>query len=233
MEDPIDQPELGIRKKTEKLQQRQKDITNGKDLLQHWQIVPREYQEVTTAALPTQTLVPVDHTASGVACPECGLYFISTKTLRQHRALRHKVMVEVDPTEAQHYQPHEHSIGGMPPCRSCKKPSNRGARSNSMCSHMRAGHDSCRRSVPQLRRRSGSHEGEPNPAPSNHDNHDAPEDGADPRPNQKISSQVPTDSTHAENELVSSEVAPKMPLLVSDTRITPVPFNIPRFHLLP
>ena len=70
---------------------------------------------------PDSPVVPVTPTVTGLACPECGVYFPSTKTLRQHLALKHKKLVTIDPNDAKNYQPHQHSLNGMPQCKHCKK----------------------------------------------------------------------------------------------------------------
>ena len=39
--------------------------------------------------------------------------------MRQHRARKHQVLVQIDPTEEAQYQPHEHSLNGLPQCKHC------------------------------------------------------------------------------------------------------------------
>ena len=51
-----------------------------------------------------------------VACPECGTYFSSLKTMRQHRARVHGIKVTRDVT----FDAARHAIGGLPQCRGCK-----------------------------------------------------------------------------------------------------------------
>ena len=50
-----------------------------------------------------------------VACPTCGVYFKSLKSMRQHRARKHGEKVERSVT----FDPAQHSTGGLPECRAC------------------------------------------------------------------------------------------------------------------
>ena len=119
--DPIDQLEQSIQQKRDKLQNKENDITNTTDIQEFWEQTHLAYKELNTTTLQDSPVVPVPPTVTGLACPECGVYFPSTKTLRQHLALKHKKLVTIDPNEAKHYQPHQHSLNGMPQCKHCKK----------------------------------------------------------------------------------------------------------------
>ena len=119
--DPVDQLEHCIRQKRDKLQTKENDITNTADIQHFWEQTHLAYKDLTTTALQDSPVVPVAPTITGLACPECGVYFPSTKTLRQHLALKHKKLVTIDPEEAKNYQPHQHSVNGMPQCKHCKK----------------------------------------------------------------------------------------------------------------
>ena len=119
--DPIDQLEQCIRQKREKLQNKENDITNTTDIQHFWEQTHLAYKELTTTTLQDSPVIPVAPTITGLACPECGVYFPSTKTLRQHLALKHKKLVTIDPEDAKNYQSHLHSINGMPQCKHCKK----------------------------------------------------------------------------------------------------------------
>ena len=119
--DPVDQLEQSIRHKRDKLQNKENDITNTTDIQQFWEQTHLAYKDLTTTTLQDTPVVPVTPTITGLACPECGVYFPSTKTLRQHLALKHKKLVTIDPDEAKNYQPHQHSINGVPQCKHCKK----------------------------------------------------------------------------------------------------------------
>ena len=119
--DPVDQLEHCIRQKRDKLQTKENDITNTADIQHFWEQTHLAYKDLTTTALQDSPVVPVVPTITGLACPECGVYFPSTKTLRQHLALKHKKLVTIDPEEAKNYQPHQHSVNGMPQCKHCKK----------------------------------------------------------------------------------------------------------------
>ena len=50
-----------------------------------------------------------------VACPTCGVYFKSLKSMRQHRARKHGEKVE----RSVAFDPAQHSTGGLPECRAC------------------------------------------------------------------------------------------------------------------
>ena len=119
--DPVDQLEQSIRHKRDKLKNKEDDITNTTDIQDFWEQTHLAYQALTTEALQDSPVVPVPPTVTGLACPECGVYFPSTKTLRQHLALKHKQLVTIDPEEAKAYQSHQHSLNGMPQCKHCKK----------------------------------------------------------------------------------------------------------------
>ena len=54
--------------------------------------------------------------ADTVACPECGLKFVSLKSMRQHRASKHKIKV----VNTQDFHPEVHSLGGLPQCSGCR-----------------------------------------------------------------------------------------------------------------
>ena len=119
--DPIDQLEQNIRQKRDKLRNKEEDITSTADIQDFWEQTHLAYQALTTTALQASPVDPVKPTVTGLACPECGVYFTSTKTLRQHLALKHKQLVTIDPEEAKHYQSHQHSLNGMPQCKHGKK----------------------------------------------------------------------------------------------------------------
>ena len=51
------------------------------------------------------------------ACSECGMYFPSSKTLRQHLARKHGIKVQ-ELVDFQH-RAAEHSVRGMPECAHC------------------------------------------------------------------------------------------------------------------
>ena len=119
--DPVDQLEQSIQQKRDKLRNKENDITNTTDIQDFWEQTHLAYQALTTKALQDSPVVPVTPTVTGLACPECGVYFTSTKTLRQHLALKHKQLVTIDPDEARNYQSHQHSLNGMPQCKHCKK----------------------------------------------------------------------------------------------------------------
>ena len=119
--DPVDQLEQSIKQKRDKLKSKEEDITNTTDIQDFWEQTYLAYQALTTIALQDSPVVPVKPTVTGLACPECGVYFTSTKTLRQHLALKHKQLVTIDPNEARAYQSHQHSLNGMPQCKHCKK----------------------------------------------------------------------------------------------------------------
>ena len=119
--DPVDQLEQSIRQKRDKLRNKEEDITSTAGIQDFWEQTHLAYQALTTTALQASPVVPVKPTVTGLACAECGVYFTSTKTLRQHLALKHKQLVTIDPEEAKHYQSHQHSLNGMPQCKHCKK----------------------------------------------------------------------------------------------------------------
>ena len=54
--------------------------------------------------------------ADTVTCPECGLQFASLKSMRQHRASKHKIKV----ANTQAFHPEVHSLGGLPQCSGCR-----------------------------------------------------------------------------------------------------------------
>ena len=119
--DPVDQLEHSIQQKRDKLRNKESDITNTAAIQDFWEQTHLTYQALTTKVLQDSPVVPVTPTVTGLACPECGVYFSSTKTLRQHLALKHKQLVTINPNEARNYQSHQHSLNGMPQCKHCKK----------------------------------------------------------------------------------------------------------------
>ena len=60
--DPVDALHTAITNKLENLMIKTSDITNNPDNLAHWRQVLQECQEVTTQALPSQTIVPTEPT---------------------------------------------------------------------------------------------------------------------------------------------------------------------------
>ena len=108
--------------KNEKNSKTKKMISRITTDIQHfWEQTHLAYKELTTTTLQDSPVIPVAPTITGLACPECGVYFPSTKTLRQHLALKHKKLVTIDPEDAKTYQSHLRSINGMPQCKHCKK----------------------------------------------------------------------------------------------------------------
>ncbi|OLP76290.1 hypothetical protein AK812_SmicGene43795 [Symbiodinium microadriaticum] len=77
--DPIDQLEQSIQQKRDKLQTKENDITNTTDIQEFWEQTHLAYKELTTKTLQDSPVVPVPPTVTGLACPECGVYFPSTK----------------------------------------------------------------------------------------------------------------------------------------------------------
>ena len=71
-------------------------------------LAPREQQGILQEIRPDA--------ADTVACPECGLTFVSLKSMRQHRASKHKIKV----VNTQDFHPEVHSLGGLPQCSGCR-----------------------------------------------------------------------------------------------------------------
>ena len=98
-------------------------IINQPQTLQYWENMLQQYlifHTDNTDAEPDSRLIPVPAQQSQpVACPVCGVYFPSSKTMRQHRGRVHKVYVSSHRHEDDTYQQQDHSAGGMPQCIHC------------------------------------------------------------------------------------------------------------------
>ena len=88
-------------------------------MLRHWEVICEQLQALTTSRPHSLSPITIPHCEEGVPCDICGMYFSSTKTMRQHRARKHQVLVHIDPAEEAQYQPHEHSVNGLPQCKHC------------------------------------------------------------------------------------------------------------------
>ncbi|CAE7224369.1 unnamed protein product [Symbiodinium natans] len=123
VQDPIDATVQRIRHKLDKLRVAEASIINQPQTLQYWESMLQQYLIFHTDnidAEPDSRLIPVPAQQSQpVACPVCGVYFPSNKTMRQHRGRVHKVYVSSHRHDDDMYQQQDHSAGGMPQCIHC------------------------------------------------------------------------------------------------------------------
>ena len=93
------------------------DITSTRQALKEWEDIVAHYQQ--QLSMQETGIKAVDNTAweQARSCPECGLYFSSIKTVRQHMARKHGIKVAA--VEGIQYRAEQHSVGGMPHCRRC------------------------------------------------------------------------------------------------------------------
>ncbi|CAE7455423.1 unnamed protein product [Symbiodinium natans] len=123
VQDPIDATVQRIRHKLDKLRVAEASIINQPQTLQYWESMLQQYLIFHTEnidAEPDSRLIPVPAQQSQpVACPVCGVYFPSNKTMRQHRGRVHKVYVSSRRHDDDMYQQQDHSAGGMPQCIHC------------------------------------------------------------------------------------------------------------------
>ena len=119
VQDPVDNLHTAASRKLEKLRAAEPDITNTPAIIGYWEGICEQLRALTTTRTSSLSPVPAPIWEEGVPCDVCGLYFSSTKTMRQHRAQKHQVLVQVNPKEEAQYQPHEHSLNGLPQCKHC------------------------------------------------------------------------------------------------------------------
>ena len=119
VQDPVDNLHTAASRKLAKLRAAEPDITNLPAMIGYWEGICEQLQALTTTRANSLSPVTAPNWEEGVPCDVCGLYFSSTKTMRQHRARKHQVLVQIDPTEEAQYQPHEHSLNGLPQCKHC------------------------------------------------------------------------------------------------------------------
>ena len=111
--------QLIISSKLEKLRAAEPDITNPPAMIGYWEGICEQLKALTTTRASSLSPVTAPIWEEGVPCDVCGLYFSSTKTMRQHRARKHQVLVQINPKEEAQCQPHEHSLNGFPQCKHC------------------------------------------------------------------------------------------------------------------
>ena len=116
---PVDNLHTAASRKLEKLRAAEPDITNTPAIIGYWEGICEQLIALTTTRTSSLSPVPAPIWEEGVPCDVCGLYFSSTKTMRQHRARKRQVLVQVNPKEEAQYQPHEHSLNGLPQCKHC------------------------------------------------------------------------------------------------------------------
>ena len=119
VQDPVDNLHTAASRKLEKLRAAEPDITNPPAMIGYWEGICEQLKALTTTRANSLSPVTAPIWEEGVSCDVCGLYFSSTKTMRQHRARKHQVLVQIDPKEEAQYQPHEHSLNGLPQCKHC------------------------------------------------------------------------------------------------------------------
>ena len=119
VQDPVDNLHTAASRKLEKLRAAEPDITNPPAMIGYWEGICEQLRALTTTRTSSLSPVTAPIWEEGVPCDVCGLYFSSTKTMRQHRARKHQVLVQVNPKEEAQYQPHEHSLNGLPQCKHC------------------------------------------------------------------------------------------------------------------
>ena len=120
VQDPVDALADSVARKLEKLQLKEPDITNTPDIVAHWESCRETFDGLRTT-VSTDSIVPAPPPAVEMACYVCGVYFPTVKTMRQHRASKHKVYVREEADASRGYQQHLHSVDGMPKCRHCGK----------------------------------------------------------------------------------------------------------------
>ena len=119
VQDPVDNLHTAASRKLEKLRAAEPDITNPPAMIGYWERICEQLKALTTTRASSLSPVTAPIWEEGVPCDVCGLYFSSTKTMRQHRARKHQVLVQINPKEEAQYQPHEHSLNGLPQCKRC------------------------------------------------------------------------------------------------------------------
>ena len=95
----------------------QPDITSTSQALTEWENIVAHYKQMQIMSEVKLTAVDNRALEQAQACPECGLYFSSIKTVRQHMARKHGLKVEA--VVGIQYRAEQHSVKGMPQCRHC------------------------------------------------------------------------------------------------------------------
>ena len=119
VQDPIDNLHTAASRKLEKLRAAEPDITKPPAMIGYWEGICEQLQALTTTRASSLSPVTAPFWEEGVPCDVCGLYFSSTKTMRQHCARKHQVLVQINRKEEAQYQPPEHSLNGLPQCKHC------------------------------------------------------------------------------------------------------------------
>ena len=123
VQDPVDATVQPLRHKLEKLRVAEPSIINQQQTIQYWEGMLQQYlifHTDNTEVEPSSRLlsVPAQQTQP-VACTVCGVYFPSTKAMRQHRGRVHTVYVSSHRQDDETYQQQDHSTGGVPQCIHC------------------------------------------------------------------------------------------------------------------
>ena len=112
VQDPVDATVQRLRHKLEKLRVAEPSIINQQQTIQYWEGMLQQYlifHTDNTKVEPSSRLllVPAQQTQP-VACTVCGVYFPSTKAMRQHWGRVHKVHVSSHRQDDETYQQQDH-----------------------------------------------------------------------------------------------------------------------------
>ena len=92
------------------------DVMRNPDFLAQAQYVSRLISAVRDSH---PCLIPLQPQA-GVACPECGLYFVDESAVRKHLAVKHPDLHTAEPIDMDSINRNAISIDGMPVCSGCR-----------------------------------------------------------------------------------------------------------------
>ena len=79
----------------------------------------RVQQSLQTQAESRTTFIPVDADCEGVACPHCGIYFLSEGSLAKHVSIKHPDIVQQAAATASTLKLEDLGVDGMPVCAAC------------------------------------------------------------------------------------------------------------------